>query len=85
MRDSVDNSNNNLEETNASVYRNKKQIQEDLENFNRKYVPDLDKNSLKHLIEDYKDNNNLNLKSNIITKNELKKVNSNFPKNKSKN
>ena len=56
MRDSVDNSNNNLEETNASVYRNKKQIQEDLENFNRKYVPDLDKNSLKHLIEDYKDN-----------------------------
>ena len=25
MRDSVDNSNNNLEETNASVYRNKKQ------------------------------------------------------------
>ena len=56
MRDSVDNSNNNLEETNASVYRNKKQIQEDLENFNKKYVPDLDKNSLKHLIEDYKDN-----------------------------
>ena len=56
MRDSVDNSNNNIDESNASVIRNKKQIQEDLENFNRKYVPDLDKNSLKHLIEDYKDN-----------------------------
>ena len=58
MRDSVDNSNNNLEESN-SIYRNKKQIQEDLENFNRKYVPDLDKSSLKSLINDYKDNKNM--------------------------
>ena len=59
MRDSVDNTNNtNLEESN-SIFRNKKQIQEDLENFNRKYVPDLDKNSLKSLINDYKGNKNM--------------------------
>ena len=59
MRDSIDNVNTNLEESNASVYRNKKQIQEDLENFNKKYVPDLDKSSLKQIMEDYKDNKNM--------------------------
>ena len=49
----------NLDDSNINFYRNKKQIQINLENFNKKYVPDLTKNVLKDFIEENKDNKNI--------------------------
>ena len=45
-----------LEDSNINYYRNKKQLQSSLENFNRKYIPDLTKKVLKEQIEELKDN-----------------------------
>ena len=48
-----------LDDSTMNVYRYKKQIQWIIENFNRKYIPNLDKKALKELIEENKDNKNM--------------------------
>ena len=48
-----------LDDSTMNVYRYKKQIQWIIENFNRKYIPNLDKKALKELIEEKKDNKNM--------------------------